>query len=75
MGPIVPNGKSTIAFTSYTNLKTDSKHLLDQCALDSNGNLKDASEIDWSYDKDSEVPMAPSQTGMIQSLTIQFKFF
>jgi hypothetical protein len=42
---------------------------LDQCALDANGNFKDASEIDWSYDKDSEMPMAPSTgskpTGML----------
>lgn len=38
---------------------------IDQCALYANRNLKDASEIDWSYDKDSEILMIPSQTGML----------
>ena len=43
---------------------------LDQCALDANGNLKDASKIDWSYDKDDEMPMASSSkpTGMLAIL-------
>lgn len=49
-------------------MKTYSKKF-DQCALDANGNLKDAPEIDWSYDKDSEMPMAssnkPTQTGIL----------
>ncbi|KAG6808230.1 hypothetical protein H0H92_004972 [Tricholoma furcatifolium] len=33
-----------------------------QCALDKDGNLKDASEITWYKDKDSEMPIA-SQPG------------
>ena len=61
MGSISPNGKYIIICTTIRLTQN-----VDQCALDANGNLKDASEIEWRYDKDSEMPMASSSkpTGM-----------
>jgi hypothetical protein len=49
----------------------------DQCALDANGKLKDASEIEWHYDKDSAVPMTatPSSSGNNLGLTGTVSFF
>jgi hypothetical protein len=71
MGSIVPNGKRILITFQVCAYKTDSKKI-DQCALDANGNLKDASEIDWSYDKDDEMPMASSSNKPTQSLEGMF---
>ena len=35
----------------------------DQCALNADGSLKDASDIQWFYDKDDDQPLlAPAAT-------------
>jgi hypothetical protein len=65
MGFIVPNGKRILITSALIRL-TQKKQ--DQCALDANGNLLDASEIDWSYDKDDEMPMASSSNKPTQTL-------
>ena len=37
---------------------TDTLSFLDQCALNPDGSLKDASEITWHHDRDDEKPIA-----------------
>ena len=51
---------------------TDTLLFLDQCALNPDGSLKDASEITWHHDPDDETPIASgskpsgsSHTGLI----------
>lgn len=46
----------------------------DQCALDANGKLKDASEIEWHYDKDSTVPMTVTPSSSVNNLELTGKF-
>ena len=43
----------------------------DQCALNLDGSLKDASEIPWFNDPDDEIPVASGSTltGLIHTLT------
>ena len=72
MGPIAPNLNGMWILNTLTLIQLTQRKK-DQCALDANGNLQDASEIEWHYDKDSEIPM--NRTGMLAFNHILNSFF
>jgi hypothetical protein len=48
-------------------------YLTDQCALNADGSLKDASEINWVHDPDDKIPTASSSgAGLTGSFNLHF---